>query len=770
MTKAQTRGGITRRSAIRVFIGGGALIAAAPSLTLAAPSSSDRAMTIRDLFGGDIGPMVIIHQDNIVTLEAPIPDMGTGVEMALPMILAEELDVDWQQVKIERFKANSVPNAEGQRIQNYVHQGSGGSASVRTAWPQLRKCGVITRRIILTAAAVKLGVPYDQLSTDKGFVVTGGKRFPYADFIDDALMQDAGLVKQKFTAVDNPHEVPTYEIDIDGDFWAVKPRQEYAVIGKDVASPRLETLLRGEETFGIDHNLPGQLYASIERCPYIGGDVKSFRAEEAKALAGVVDVIAVPAVTAPDSDYEFNTPGVAVLATSYWAAYKARQLLKIEWDKGPQTHENTAWQYENSITAFDQDDKRDLHNSGDVEKGLASADKVLDVQYQAPHFAHLTIEPMNCVASVTDDGCVFGAGVQYPNGAIQFISDIFGIPVDNITHLTCKLGCGFGRRARDDYLAEAVYLSKTVKRPVKVIWTREDDIQHDFFNPMSVTRMRGGVDKDGTISAWDCLFSSQGGTNMQSFPTLLIPNMRIRHTRNASKAKLGAWRGPGHNLAGFYAEGFLNELAELAGRDPYEFRIALLGGDRGLPYTGWYPQRPENPTISTKRNKAVLKAVAEKANWKGGNPAPGKGRGIASHYTFGAFAAMVVDVTVDQTDGTFQVDRVTAAIDCGLVVHPSGARAQIESGIIDGLSAAVHQNIQFDEGRVTTRNFDDVYLTRMDTSPRHIDISFVGEDAEPFGTGEIALPAFIPALAAALYDATGVRIRKLPIGDQLKKT
>ena len=763
---------VTRRDAIRIFVGGGIMVTAAPMIQAQhlaqSPKTTPDTRTIRDLFGGGIGPMVTLHSDNSVTIQAPVPDMGTGVETALPMVLAEEMDVDWNSVSVERLPASLVPTGEGDLIQNYVHQGSGGSASVRTTWPQLRKCGVLTRRLILKAASSKLAVPFESLSTDKGHVIAAGQRYPYADFIDAALMQSAGMVKQAVVPVASGHELPAFEIDLQGDFWTVKDKDAYAVVGKPLRSPRLDMLLTGQETYGIDHSFPGQLYASIERCPYIDGDLRSFDAAQAKAVQGVVDVIPVPSLAPDDSQYKFNAPGVAVIATSYWAAYRARQMLEIQWDSGPQTHENNAWHRENSIQAFAKPEKRIHFTSGDVHTALEDADTVIESLYDAPHFAHLTMEPMNCTAWMKDDSCIIGAGYQYPGLLVSYIRDTFGIPAENITHLPCKLGCGFGRRAVEDYIAEACYLSKVTQKPIKLVWTREDDMQHDFFNPMSVTRFRGGLDKQGNIVAWDCLFASQGNTRMDAFPTRLIPNMHIASTRNDSRVPLGAWRGPGHNLAGFYVEGFLNELAAHTGKDPYALRMELLGADRDLPYEGWYPNK-EGRGISTARNKAVLKTVAEKAAWQGGSREKGKGRGIASHFTFGSFAAMVVDVTVDDTDGSFRIDRVTAAIDCGLVVNPSGARAQIESGIIDGLSAVMHQDIQIDGGQVISRNFDDIHMARIADSPALIDISFVNEDGEPFGTGEIALPAFIPALIAALYDATGVRIRSLPIGNQLRK-
>ena len=757
--------GFTRRSVIRVFVSGGMLIAGVMPLLPAGSRAAEK--TVGDLFQGGPGPMLVLKPDNTVIIRAPIPDMGTGVETALPMVLAEEFDVDWSQVSIERFTPDQVRTSDGEWVQNYVHQGTGGSASVRTAWPQLRKCGLLARSIILRAASSQLRIPVASLSTDAGFVVGGGHRYPYSDFLDSALMQSAGLVQQELVPVTSGHELPTFEIDLDGDFLGAGNRGEYSVVGREIVSPRMDLLLTGREPFGIDQSFPGQLYASIERCPYIQGELEWYDATQARAIEGVVDIVPVPRLWGEHGDEKFNAPGIAVLATSYWAAYKARKLLDTRWDQGEYTHENNSWHTENSLEALSTKEPRRLYDSGDVEAALASAHRVLDATYQAPHFAHLTMEPMNCAAWATEDSCIIAGGCQYPNQAITFLGETFRIPVENIRYLPSKLGCGFGRRARDDYVAEAVYLSQLSGKPVKVLWTREDDIQHDFFNPMSVTRFRGGLDEQGNIVAWDCLFSSQGSTRMDGFPTQLIPHMRVATVKNDSRVPLGAWRGPGHNLAGFYAEGFLNELAALAGRDPYELRMALLGEDRSLPYANWYPNQGEGGTIETGRNKAVLRAVAERAGWQGLSSAKGKGRGIASHFTFGSFVAMVVDVTVDLQKGTFAVDRVTAAVDCGLVINPSGARAQIEGGIIDGLSAVRHQHVKFEQGRVITGNFNDIRMTRMDESPREIDIVFVNQDAEPFGTGEIALPAFIPALMAALHNATGIRVRALPIGNQL---
>ncbi len=758
---------LSRRSALRMFVTAGVLVVTGHPLSGMTSIPRTGVRTIAERFGGGPGPLVLIHPDNSAVIHAPIPDMGTGVETALPMILAEAMDLDWRSVSVERLVPEQVPDGEGGWVQNYSHQGTGGSASVRTAWPQLRKCGALARQLILRAAAAQLGAPMQQLKTTLGQVHWGEKVFPFAQFIDATLMLDAGLVKQTIVSVRSNHELPTYEIDLDGDFMSVDPDAQFGIVGQGLLSPRIDAVLTGQERFGIDHDFPGQRYASIERCPYIGGDIDSFDATMTRKVSGVIDVVEVPRLGPADSDYKFNAPGIAVLASTYWAALQGRRRLQVSWHKGTHTHENNQWHLANSLQAISEGEPRVSFTMGDVEAALSTAAERIESIYHAPHFAHLTMEPMNCAAWVNEQGCVVTGGSQYPNLMINEISELFGFSREAVRYLPGKLGCGFGRRAQTDYIAEAVYLSQSIKRPVKVIWTREDDVQQDFFNPMSAVKFRGGVDSAGNIVAWDCLFASQGRTRMDAFPTQLIANMRVAEVKNDSRLPLGAWRGPGHNLAGFYAEGFLNELATLADRDPYELRISLLGEDRVLPYAGWYPAKGEGG-IDTARNKAVLKAVAERAQWGQGPCDHNYGRGIASHFTFGSFVAMVVEVSVDRSQGEFVVERVTAAVDCGLVVNPAGARAQIEGGIIDGLSAVLYQNVQVDGGRVTSTNFDTLKMTRINQAPRVMDIFFINLRSEPFGTGEVALPPFIPALMAALYDATGVRIRSLPIGEQLR--
>ncbi|GHF19312.1 isoquinoline 1-oxidoreductase subunit beta [Kordiimonas sediminis] len=752
---------VNRRDALRIFCIGGALVAVAPG----ALGKANNAATIAELFDGKLGPFVRIEPDNRITIMAPVPDMGTGVETALPMIVAEELDADWSLVDVERMPSKIIEDTDGELRFEYALQGTGGSATVRTAWRPLKRCGQFARHVILLAASKQLNVPVSSLTTYKGHVRVNGrtKSYPYADFITTAGMESADLVKRTWVE----HDYKVLELDFPTTIAPDKKREDYSIVGTEKHQSRIYQTLTGTDPYGIDHEFPGQTYASIERCPYFYGGVKSFDATKAKTVPGVLAVLEVPDLKSEQRPFKLNSPGVAVIATNYWAAFKARSLLEIEWDEGPCTHENNEWHRQNCIDAATKGERRNIYTSGDVEEALSKAATVVEAQYEAPHFAHMTMEPINCNALVTGATCTVAGSIQFPDTAKLAAKHITGLDYDAIDIIPSRIGCGFGRKASADYVAEAVYLAKEVKKPVKVIWSREDDTRHDFFNPQSVTTFRGGIAADGSITAWESLFASQGGTRMDGFPVQLIPNMKVERVRGDSRVPLGPWRGPGHNLAGYYTEGFLNELAEAAGRDPLEIRLDLLGEDRSLPFNDWYPEKGDGG-ISTKRMKDVLQTAAQHANWNHSRPKEkGKGRGIASYFTFGGYVAMVVDVSV-ANDGSFTVDRVTAGVDCGMVINPLGAKAQIESGIIDGLSTVLYQNVQIERGRVLTGNFDDQRLLRINEAPKEIDIHFTGTDGEPFGTGEIALPAFIPALLAALHEATGVRIRKLPIGDQLQ--
>ncbi len=754
---------ISRRHALKVFGGTGALIVCVPMGSLFAQGKGQNA---EDLFGGKLGPFVQINPDNTITIGAPIPDMGTGVSTSLPMIVANELDADWNGVNIETLPPSQYLNEKGEPILNYVLQSTGGSWSVAKAWQPLRECGALARHLILCAAAKALSVSIKGLATKNSHVIikSNGNKYPYSQFLEAAKKIKVPGLGRKIYRGDNVVNRIVLPTAAEGGP-TIKAKGEGDIIGRGKGLKAAHDIVTGKMEFGIDKRIENQLYAQIERCPHYFGDVKSFDALDALKIKGVVDVIQVPNLD-EEGTSKFNSPGVAVLAESFWAAKKGRDALKIVWNKGPNTQETNAWHEQELRNAIPRKTTRTLDEKGDINAAFTAAAKTFEEEYEVPFWAHFCMEPINCAVWVKEDEVIAKLSHQFPERIAKDFSQKVDIPFDNFTVDIGRVGGGYGRKGKIDFVSEAFFLSQKTGRAVKVHWTREDEVRHGFINSSALYRIKAGVDKEGKLVAWDALASRKGTAWLEGFPETIVPHSRLRRSYPQIKAPTGAWRGPGHNTTGFVLECMIDEIAIGLGLDPLDFRLEILGEDKSYPYTGWTAVPVENKVISSSRMKGVLRLAAEKAGW--GHKLPkGYGRGIASCFTFGSYAAIVVDVSVDE-DGKLNVHKVTGAADCGLVINPLGAKAQMEGGCMDGLSAVLYQDIQFKEGRITTGNFNDIPLVRIDECPKKFDFHFVDSDEIPSGLGEIALPPFIPALMNAIYDATGKRIRKLPLGNQLK--
>lgn len=688
---------------------------------------------------------VEVAPDGSVVIWAPVPEIGQGVRTALPMLVAEELDVPWERVLVRQ-----APGEEryGPR------QVAAGSVSVSVYWMPLRRAGAVARALLVAAAAAQWGVDAAACTTEAGEVVhsEGGERLGYGELAEAASALPAPAA----------------------DDVALKDPADFRLIGRSVRSVDAEAIARGEPLFGLDVDRPGMLRAVIARAPTYGGRLRGYDDSATLAVPGVVRTVQIERVG--DLERPRVGEGVAVVGESTWAAIRGRQALSADWDPGPNTAESTDALAATCLDAVGRPGEILTRDDGDFDAALGRAASRVEATYHVPFIAHACMEPMNCTAEVTDERCEIWAPTQTPNGDREAFARRLGLPVEAVTVHSMRCGGGFGRRVGpEDFAFEALQVASAVDGPVQVVWTREDDIRHDAFRPFSVHRLLAGIDGGGRVAGWR---HRQSGTSRHAFrenstpdrseffspnfPAGLVGDYRLEYTPAGSNLPRTILRAPGSNALAFVVESFTDELSHAAGRDPLEFRLALLGNDRDLPYGGDWP------TISTARMKQVLRMAAEDADWDEPlQPADRdrrlRGRGIASYFTFGSYVAWVVEVTVDPASGEYTVDRAVGAIDCGRPVNPLGIRAQMEGGAQDGIHATRHGEITFEGGAVEQSNFHDYPLARMPEAARHIDVHIVESDLPPTGVGEPPYPPMAPALANALFDATGVRVRRLPI-------
>jgi isoquinoline 1-oxidoreductase subunit beta len=680
---------------------------------------------------------VRITPDNQVTLILGKSEMGQGVMTSLPMILAEELCVDWKQVTIEQAPTNP---------KIYDH-GTGGSGSVADSWLPLRQAGAAAREMLLAAAAKKWEVSADTCKAQNGYVVHGHpeRTFRYGELVADAAQ----------LAIPNFKEVP------------LKNSNDFTIVGHDTHRVDSASKTNGSAIFGIDSRPPGMLYAVIARCPVFDGKVASFEATRAKAVPGVRDVLQI----ATSGRGASTTGGVAVVAENSWAAMQGRRALQVKWDEGPAASESTADLRKQFVENAAKPGKV-VRNDGDAEAMLNSAAKKIEATYELPFAAHVCMEPMNCTVHIEDDRAEAWVPSQGPQWAQSVIAEIAGLPPEKVTVHTTLMGGGFGRRYQADFVMEAAQVAKAVRKPVMVVWTREDDMQHDFYRPASYHRLQGALDGEGKLAAWKHFQSStsiaakwrENGAEKPEdgeFGTgATIPyatkNVRIEYTLAHSSAPRAWWRSVEHSSSGFVMESFVDELAHASGQDPLAFRLKLIGDSRKIPQFG---EGPNSPPLDTARLKGVLQLAAEKAGW--GKPLPkGEGRGIAGFFSFDTYVAAVAEVYANSKE--IKIKRIVCAVDCGRPVNPNGIRAQVESAAIYALTATLKDAITVERGRIVQANFNDYEMIRMNEAPP-IEVHIVPSTEAPTGIGEPTVPVIAPAICNAIYQATGKRLRRLPI-------
>jgi len=658
-------------------------------------------------------------------------EMGQGIRTGLAMCLAEEAEVDWNMVSIEQ--ADTRPDL-------YPHLGTGGSGSTMENFDPLRQAGATVRGLMITAAATRWKVPRRQCRASKGTVVhsASSRRATYGELVDAASKLPIPPAKNL----------------------ELKDPSDFQLIGH--ATPRVDipSKSNGSAQFGIDVRVPDMLYAVVARCPTFGGKPASFDAAKAKGMPGVRDVFEIPGMSAD----MFTAGGVVVVADSTWQAMQARDALQVTWDRGAAVSETTDQVREALRTAANKPGKR-FRNDGDVDAALARATQKIEAVYEFPFLAHATMEPMNITVHARGQDCEIWAPTQSPDWVQRTAAHVLGLSSEQVIVHTTLMGGGFGRRYMADFPAEGAQIAKIVGKPVQLVWTREDDMTHDFYRPAACHRMRGAVDASGHPTAWAhtmATTSIRGYWDPKADPgrqeiggaremPYAIPNVRLDYNPVASAVPRAWWRSVENSFNGFAVECFIDELAAAAGKDPVLFRKSLLARP-----AHWKPRSDDDPDPA--RLRGVLELAAEKSGWS--KPLPkGRGRGIASYSSFGSYFAEVVEVTV--SDKSFKVDRIVAAVDCGITVNPESVRSQAEGAMIFGLSAALKNEITIRNGAVEQTNFDGYDPIRINEAPP-IEVHIVNSKEDCGGMGEPGVPPLAPAVANAVFAASGKRLRRLP--------
>ena len=741
---------VSRRSFLQGVLSASAFVLCvrvAPSPLWATTVTSSNAF--RSIEGTVFHPGVwlAIQSDGTVYIIAHRSEMGNGVRTSLPRVLADELDADWSRVKV----------IQGDGSEKYGSQDTDGSHSVREFFDTLREAGATARLMLIRAAAQQWGIPESQCVADPVHAVS-----------DTRSSRSIGYGELAALAAKQP--VPKKEE------LQFKSPEQWRYIGKAAPGYDVADVCSGKPLFGMDVRVDGMLYAAVAHPPVLGGKVKSLDESAALKVMGVKQTLPIDPFTPPHAFQPLG--GVAVIADNTWAAFKGRKQLKIEWDNGPNASYNSA-DYKKQLQETARQPGKVVRNVGDPEAEFARGGKIVEAEYFAPHLAHASMEPPVAVADVQASGVTVWAPTQDPQGLQEQVAKSLGIKKEDVRCHVTFLGGGFGRKSKPDFAVEAAVLSKKTGKPVKVVWSREDDIRFDYYHSVAAMYLKAALDESGKPNAWlqrsvfppisstfdkDATYGSAGemslGWNVIPFA---VPNFRSENGPAIAHVRIGWLRSVANIYHAFAVQSFANELAYVANRDPYDYLLELIGSDRTV--EGW-ESSPDDPVkkypFDTARLRRVAEMAAEKANWGKEKLGKGSGMGIAVHRSFLTYVASVVKVEVDD-QGTVRVPQVTTVVDAGIVANPEMVRQQFEGAAVFGTSIARTGEITATGGVTDQSNFNDYQVARINDAPFHVDVHIVESNAPPAGVGEPGVPPIAPAICNAIFAATGKRIRELPL-------
>lgn len=724
--------------------GGGFLLGLVPKAQLKAqgPPGANQPLSPADF--------VSIAPDGTATLVAKNQELGQGTLNLLPMMIAEELDVDWKAVRVVRSGVGP----------KYGGQITGGSSATPMNWNPMRQIGAAARQMLIAAAAQTWSVAPEECSTASGIVYhkASNRSLSYGELASKA----AAMPVPAFASL------------------KLKDPKDYKIIGKSTLGVESKDIITGKPVFGIDVTVPGMLYAAFEKTPVLGGKVVSANLDVVKSLKGVKHAFVIEGKPSPNDypNYLFDGPGfeagVAIVADSWWAAQSARKKLEVKWDLGKWAAQDSDANAKKADELAKQPAARTLRSDGNTEAVLKRDDvKVVEARYVFPFIAHATMEPQNCTAHYKDGKMEIWSTSQFPAPGRSAVARLLGMPESDITLYMVRGGGGFGRRAYNDSMCEAAWISKTINAPVKLVWSREDDIRHDYYRCGGFQYLTAAVDGSGKLVAWKDHFVAygegnafvhDGGFSPGEFPAGHVENFLVQASMMPLGLKTGALRAPGSNSIAWVMQSFIDELAHAAGKDPVQFRLELLK-NQVPPPTGASPGDPRVRRLNPTRMSAVVQLAAEKSGWGKRQLPKGTALGMAFHYSHNGYFAEVAEVAVNATKKV-KINKVWVAGDIGShIINPSGAENQVQGSIIDGLSEMI-QEITLKEGRVVQSNYHQHPWLRMPQVPPVVEVHFLKSENPPSGLGEPALPPILPAVANAIFAATGERLRTMPMTKQ----